>query len=194
VVDSSPAMPASTPADSGGTDARWRYLRGEVARQLAAFQRRRGRDKRKALTLQMATVTLSAAVTILLGLRTSDATRTWLLNVALVLGAVITVLAAAEAFFNHQRLWVLRTATVRRLETLSRHLDFYAAGLDGRPADPTMVGRCLAELDAIIADDQKPRRHLRESAPPAHETAFSLATAHEPESDSASSTSSPADS
>lgn len=193
-MDNSTATPASTPADPGGAEARWRYLRGEVARQLAAFQRRRRRDKRKAFTLQMATVTLSAAVTILLGLRTSDATRTWLLNIALVLGAVITVLAAAEAFFTHQRLWLLRTATVRRLETLSRHLDFYAAGLDGQPADPVMVGRCLDELDAIIADDQKSWRHLRESAPAAHETALSLATAHDPDSDSARSTSSPADS
>ena len=105
-----------------------------------------------------------------------------------------SVLSAAEAFFGHQRLWVLRTATVRRLETLSRHLEFYAAGLDGRPADPIVVGRCLDELDGIIADDQKSWRHLRESAPTAHETAFSLATEHDAESGAASSTSSSADS
>lgn len=150
-------------------DARWRFLRGEVDRQLALFGHRRRRDKRKAFGLQMATVTLSAIVTVLLGLRTSEATRTWLLNIALVLGALITVLAAAEAFFTHRRLWVLRTATVRRLETLSRHVDFHMAGADGQPVNAVALTACLAELDAIIADDQKSWHHLHESLPTARE-------------------------
>ena len=122
---------AADGAAQADLDARWQSLRGEVDRQLALFWRRRRRDKRKAFGLQMATVTLSATVTVLLGLRTSDATRTRLLNIALGLGALITVLAAAEAFFTHRRLWVLRTTTVRRLETLSRHVDFHTAGADG---------------------------------------------------------------
>ena len=153
-------------------DARWRFLRGEVDRQLALFERRRRRDKRKAFGLQMATVTLSATVTVLLGLRTSDATRTWLLNIALGLGALITVLAAAEAFFTHRRLWVLRTATVRRLETLSRHVDFHTPGAGGRAVETGVLAACLAELDAIVADDQKAWQHLHESPPAAHEHRF----------------------
>jgi hypothetical protein len=156
-------------------DARWRFLRGEVNRQLALFGRRRRRDKRKAFGLQMATVTLSAIITVLLGLRTSDATRTWLLNIALGLGALLTVLAAAEAFFTHRRLWVLRTATVRRLETLSRHVDFHTAGADGRPVDTGALAACLTELDAIITDDQKAWQHLHESPPTAHERRFASA-------------------
>lgn len=83
---------AGGPVENGTTDAaggsgapaepdvRWQYLRGEVDRQLSLFGHRRRRDKRKAFALQMATVTLSATVTVLLGLRTSDATRTWLLK------------------------------------------------------------------------------------------------------------------
>lgn len=157
-------------AEQSDPDARWQFLRQEVDRQLALFGRRRRRDKRKAFGLQMATVTLSATITVLLGLRTSDATRTWLLNIALGLGALITVLAAAEAFFTHRRLWTLRTATVRRLETLSRHVDFHTAGADGRPADAGVLAACLAELDAIIADDQKAWQHLHESPPTAHES------------------------
>ena len=161
-------------------DARWRFLRGEVDRQLAQFGRRRRRDKRKAFGLQMATVTLSATITVLLGLRTSDATRTWLLNIALGLGALITVLAAAEAFFTHRRLWVLRTATVRRLETLSRHVDFHMTGADGRPtSDGGVLATCLTELDAIVAGDQKAWQHLHENPPAAHESR--LASAAEPQ-------------
>lgn len=166
--------------------ARWRFLRSEVDRQLTLFGRRRRRDKRKAFGLQMATVTLSATVTVLLGLRTSDPTRTLLLNIALVLGALITVLAAAEAFFTHRRLWVLRTATVRRLETLARHVDFHTAGTDGRPVDAGVLTACLAELDAIITDDQKAWQHMHENSPTAaHETRL-LDAADPPQAETAS--------
>lgn len=153
-------------------DARWRFVRGEVDRQLALFGRRRRRDKRKAFGLQMATVTLSATITVLLGLRTSDATRTWLLNIALVIGALITVLAAAEAFFTHRRLWVLRTATVRRLETLSRHVDFHAAGVGMQATDAGALDACMTELDSIIADDQKGWQHLHESPAATRQSRF----------------------
>ena len=153
-------------------DAQWQFLHRQVDRQLALFGRRRRRDKRKAFGLQMATVTLSATITVLLGLRTAGPTRTVLLNIALGLGALITVLAAAEAFFTHRRLWVLRTNTVRRLEALSRHVDFHTAGADGRPPDAGVLTASLAELDAIIADDQKAWQHLHESPPAAHESRF----------------------
>lgn len=165
-MEQSASAPESAVRHNGPGD-RWRFVRGEVDRQLALFGRRRRRDKRKAFGLQMATVTLSATVTVLLGLRTSDATRTWLLNIALVLGALITVLAAAEAFFTHRRMWVLRTATVRRLETLSRHIDFHMADAAGGPADTAALTACLAELDAIIADDVKAWQHLHEPPPKA---------------------------
>lgn len=157
-------------AADGSRDAQWEYLRNEVSRQLAAFRRRRRRDKRKAYGLQLGTVMLSAAVTVLLGLRTSDATRTWMLNVALGLGALTTVLSASEVFFGHRRLWVLRTVTVRRLETLERHVQFHNAG---QAADVGLLAGHLAELDAILADDQKGWQHLRESPPATHQDRLS---------------------
>lgn len=150
-----------------GPDDRWGFVRGEVERQLTLFERRRRRDKLKAFSLQMATVMLSATVTVLLGLRTSDAMRTWLLNIALVLGTLITVLAAAEAFFTHRRMWVLRTATVRGLETLSRHVEFHMADAATGPTDTEAQTACLTELDAIIADDVKGWQHLHEAHPEA---------------------------
>jgi hypothetical protein len=75
VEHGSTGVTADTPAQVA-EDPQWRFLRGEVDRQLALFGRRRRRDKRKAFALQMATVTLSATITVLLGLRTSDVTRT----------------------------------------------------------------------------------------------------------------------
>ena len=173
---------AGDAARSGGQDAQWDYLRREIGRQLAAFRRRRRRDKRKAYGLQLATVMLSAAVTVLLGLRTTDATRTGMLNAALVLGALTTVLSASEVFFGHRRLWVLRTATVRRLETLERHVEFHTAGLSRQPAKAELLAGYLAELDEILADDQKSWQHLREAPPAAHEGRL-ITSASQPQPD-----------
>ena len=84
-----PMGDAADKSAQAGLDGRWQFLRAEVDRQLVLFGRRRRRDKRKSFALQMATVTLSAVITVMLGLRTSDATRTVLLNVALGLSALV---------------------------------------------------------------------------------------------------------
>jgi len=81
--------------------------------------------------------------------------------VALALGALVTVLAAMEAFFNHRGLWVSRTVTVRRLEELRRHVDYRLAGLNDGEISPQLVDELLAELDHIVADDHKAWLRLR---------------------------------
>jgi hypothetical protein len=136
------------------------FLRSEVSRQLAAYRRRRRRDKRKAFALKMATVLLSATITVLLGLRPADPWRERLSAVALVCGALITVLASAEAFFNHQDLWILRTRTVRQLEQLDRQLAYNGASPND-PLNTTLANRYLVQLEEILADDQEAWLHLR---------------------------------
>src|SRR4051812_42614153 len=94
------ASPAGTAArpPAGDSAAQLTWLHDELGRELAAYRRRRKRDKRKAFSLQMATVTLSATITVLLGLRAAGAIQQRLADIALILGATITVLAAGEAF------------------------------------------------------------------------------------------------
>jgi hypothetical protein len=149
----------SAPTGDGAAQLTW--LHEEIGRQLAAYRRRRKRDKRKAFGLQMATVTLSAAITVLLGLRVTGIAQQRLADVALALGAIITVLAAAEAFFGHRGLWVLRTETVRHLEALARDLAYYQAGLNGQPPDPPVVQRYRAKLDRVLAADFTTWQRLR---------------------------------
>ena len=141
------------------------WLRGEVQRQLSIFRKRRRRDKRKAFALQMSTVTLSACITVLLGLRVGGALQARLADVALVFGALVTVLAAAEVFFSHRHLWILRTGAVRRLEALDRHIDFYEAGMVDRAPQPVEVERYIAELERILADDHELWQRLRHATP-----------------------------
>lgn len=153
----------ATGSPAGDSAARLTWLQQELGRQLAAYRRRRKRDKRKAFGLQMATVTLSATTTVLLGVRATGTAQERLADMALALSAIITVLAAAEAFFAHRGLWILRTETVRNLETFSRRLDYYQAGLDSQPPDPAAVDALHAQLDGILNADHTAWQHLRAS-------------------------------
>jgi len=155
-----PADP-SAPAYSPDPQQQLAWLDHELDLQLSAYRHRRERDKHKAFALQLATVTLSATITVLLGLRTTGTVQQRLADIALALGAIITVLAAAEAFFTHRGLWLLRTHTVRDLETLRRHLDYYRAGLGTQAPDPATVQRYLAELDTALATDHTTWQQLR---------------------------------
>lgn len=155
----------TTNAGSADSAAQLAWLHQELDRQLSSYRRRRKRDKRKAFVLQMATVTLSATITVLLGLRITGTTQQLLADIALTLGAIITVLAAAEAFFTHRGLWILRTHTVRRLETLARHLDYQQTRSGGRPLEPTVLDRYVTELDDILNEDYTRWQHLRATTP-----------------------------
>jgi hypothetical protein len=143
------------------------FLRAELDHQQQRFSSRRRRDKRKAFALQMATVVLSATITVLLGLRVGSGLQRTLANLALVLGALTTVLSAMEAFFNHRGLWVARTATLRRLEELRRQTDYQLAGVTDGELDPTVVDGLLARLEQIIADDRQAWLRLRSTEPQA---------------------------
>lgn len=153
---------SSAPASDAKAQITW--LRAELESQLKRYQHRRRRDKRKAFALQIATVVLSATITVLLGLRVTGHTQQVLSDVALVLGAVITVFAAAEAFFGHRNLWLLRTSTVRKLEALVRRLDFYEAGLGGSSPQSSEVNDYQSELDAILEGDFNAWQRLRQTS------------------------------
>ena len=63
-------------------------------------------------------------------------------NIALVLGAAITVLSAYEAFFDPRSLWVRETVTFVRLKDLQRDLLFWKSGKDIEDID-------IKELDKL---------------------------------------------
>ena len=91
------------------------FLRNELAGQQKRFESTRERDKHKAIRVQMATVTLSATITVLLGIRVGSRVEPFLADAALSLGALLTVLAAYSAFYNHRGLYVNRANTAYRL-------------------------------------------------------------------------------
>ena len=143
---------------------RLEWLQSQLDDQLDLFRKRRRRDKRKAFALQMSTVFLSASITVLLGLRVAGIAGTRLSDVALTLGALITVLAAAEAFFHHRELWLLRTGTLRKLESLDRQLKYYNAGAGDQSRLDGQVDQFLNALNEILSEDYEGWRALQKAA------------------------------
>jgi hypothetical protein len=163
-IGPSAANPSARPELNGEAAAQMGWLHKEIDQQLEAYRGRRRRDKRKSFALQMATVFFSATITVLLGLRVSGQAQKVLADTALAFGALITVLAAAEAFFSHRGLWLLRTETVRRLENLARQLQYYDVGLMGSQPDVASVDHYHAELERILASDHGAWQRLRQTA------------------------------
>lgn len=73
-------------------------------------------------------------------------------NVAVVLGAVITVLSAYEAFFDPRALWIRETVTLARLKDIQRDLRFWASGFDPEAIDAQMLEMFKRRLDHVLDD------------------------------------------
>ncbi|SEM24126.1 SLATT domain-containing protein [Streptacidiphilus jiangxiensis] len=141
---------------SGTEEKQLDFVLGEVDTRLRGIKRHLQGDRRKAFGLEMATVSLSACSTVLLGVRVGDPTRQVLLDVALGISALITVLAAWQAFFSHRSLWIQASRTVALLETLKREIEFTRAGGTGD------AGTFLTRLEVILKDHQEAWTKLRQ--------------------------------
>ncbi|HSR99586.1 MAG TPA: DUF4231 domain-containing protein [Kofleriaceae bacterium] len=126
-------------------------LGDEIKARLDEFSRKRSRDKRKAFWLKMGAALLGAAITVLLGLKVSEAYETTFKNIALVSGALVGLLNAWDAFYDHRALWVKRTTTVARLKTLDRRLRIARA--TNEELDEKTLEAFRAALDQVLDDD-----------------------------------------
>jgi hypothetical protein len=131
-------------------------LTSDLDKLVKRFARECVRHKNRALVLKITSVLLATSITILLGLKLEDSkVRNELSNVALVLGGLITVLSAYEAFFDPRSLWIRETVTFVRLKDLQRDLKFWAAGLEEEETDPEALAKFKRRLDRILDDSLK---------------------------------------
>jgi hypothetical protein len=132
------------------------WLQTEVDDLVKRYQRESAHHKKHAFRLRIMSVLLAATITVLLGLKLQNTPLAeYLSNVALILGAAITVLSAYEAFFDPRALWVRETVTFARLKDLQRDLRFWASGLDAETIDVEVLGRYKSKLDSILEDTLK---------------------------------------
>ena len=132
------------------------WLKQEIDKIVARYEGYSNRYKTHALVLRIVGVFLAALITVLLGLKFHDeAIGKQLSNVALFLGAAITVLSAYEAFFDPRSLWVRETVTFARLKDLQRDMRFWEAGQDPKNIDVEQLKRFKERLDSVLQDTLK---------------------------------------
>jgi hypothetical protein len=97
---------------------------GEVIDKFAADRKR---HKKLALRLKVSTSLLGALATVFLGWEAPGDFAPYLKNAALTATALITVLAAYDAFFEPRKLWVRETLVLNSLQDLRREFQIVTA-------------------------------------------------------------------
>lgn len=129
------------------------YLEKQIADLIDRFKKDRERHKRLAVLLKALTVSLAGVITILLGWKmASQSTSLLFANIALVLGAVITVLSAYEAFFDPRMLWVRETVVFARLNDLERDLAYAKSGAPDGSLDSSTLEQFKVRLDKMLEE------------------------------------------
>ena len=133
---------------------RLQCLEDDIDRLVKRYGSDAVRHKRTALVLKILSVCTAATITILLGLKLqSPSLKDDLANIALVLGAFITVLSAYEAFFDPKALWIRETVTFARLKDLQRDVRFWARGLEA--PEEAQLHEFKRRLDRVLDDSLK---------------------------------------
>ena len=129
-------------------------LKSQLSGYLAAFEKKRERNKRKAFLVYLGATVISAVVTVLLGIQGVPEDKViYIRNVALVLSATVTVLTGFDTFFNHRALWVRYTQTVTQLLGLQARLDYLTATAGEVPE--AEVDRLFEEMERILAETNR---------------------------------------
>jgi hypothetical protein len=139
------------------------WVSSELNRVTDRFSRKRRRNKRMAFGLRIGAVFVSGSVAVLLGFNASQDIAGWLKNVALVLGVLIMVMNAMEAFFDHRALWVRETVTRARLRHLKMEMQFYAHSRSHEEMQLADIERFMAQMREILREDLESWIDLRKT-------------------------------
>jgi len=138
-------------------DDKLEYLLTEIDRLVKRYRYESAKFKKVAFRLKIISVLLAAIITILLGMKigNNDDVQNTFSNIALILGAAITVLSAYEAFFDPRALWLRETVTFARLKDLQRDILFWRSGKDPEDIDVEILDTFKLKLDYILEDTLK---------------------------------------
>lgn len=125
----------------------------------------RGKKKRfgrSASLTKVATLVLSAASTVILGLQNLNA---WA-GLALACVALVTLLGAVEPFFNWRSRWVLMEEAQHRFQRLADDLEYLMASTPADALTTDQLGEIFGRYQAIWDDLSRTwLEHRREPAP-----------------------------
>lgn len=151
-----------------------KFFESELDSRIKDVSQKRKRDKTKAFSLKIFAVIFAAAITMLLGLKVDDTTGLILQNLALMLGAIITILNAVEAFYDHRSLWIRRTVTLASLYDLRRDLSILAIEFKQGEFNSGALNKLMNRYDRILANDLKAWLKMREDNLPGNDNSVSV--------------------
>ncbi|MCQ0092920.1 SLATT domain-containing protein [Roseovarius sp. M141] len=145
-------------------DAQIQFVLDKLQQNKVFFSRQSIKSKRAWVLIRTATILLSGAVTVILGLKASPwvAINTDLTaNIALVLSAFAAFLAAAEAAYDFRWTWINYTLTMTRLYGLEDNLQYKRAAGEVTQEDLDAV---FAEFSDTLAgvNEKWSKRRMRE--------------------------------
>lgn len=141
-----------------------RFLQKELDTHFKRTSKNRVNNKNKAFGLKILAVCFASAITVLLGVKVDETWAVAFQNLALVLSAVVTLLSAFEAFYDHRSLWIQGTVTLSQLAALKTEVDFFAAGraLQVSNEDVTKLDGFRNRLEQILQDELKAWLKMRQ--------------------------------
>jgi hypothetical protein len=126
------------------------FLRKCLDEQIIGFGKRRQANRNKAFRLRIAVVCCGAVTTILLGLHSvAESWQSFVKDCALIFSALVTVVGAFDAFYNHRALWIRYTVTYTQLKTLDSRLEYLTAG-GLEELDDTEIDRLFTEFQQVL--------------------------------------------
>jgi hypothetical protein len=133
-----------------------RYLELELDTLIQRFKQMRNKEKLSAFSVKIIVLVLSAISTILLGLHLKNPQlRDLFKNIAFVLGVLIGLCNALEAFCDFRALWLKRSVTLARLYTIQRNLSFYVLGAGTDELAEKKLADFKDQINMILDEDIK---------------------------------------
>ncbi len=142
--------------------ARLDTIRSELQCSIKYFTLKHKSTKRRAQTIKICSVCFSAMITVFLGLTASENMTNWFKNIALILGSIVTIINAVDAFYNYNTLWIKSAVTLSRLQELRRKVDFYTAGIKPEQISEIKLDEFLEDFQKILKEDIKQWLRIRE--------------------------------
>ncbi len=105
------------------------FVEDEIAKGIKTMKTKGDRNKSSAFAVRVSSAVLGAIVTVALGLQITSLT-TELKNLALICGALISVVNAVDSVVGYRALWIKQKLTLAQLYDLRNEIDFYKAGLE----------------------------------------------------------------
>ena len=140
------------------------YLHRQIAERLARLEASTSWYRKTHFRGQMATVVLSATITIIAGLKSLSLLSTVASDLVLILGALVTVISTWGAFFSPRESWHLNNATYSRLRSLQARLEFVERSPTFVQDDIKILADGFAEYQRILDDYNERWQNLRSKA------------------------------